>query len=486
MNLYVVIAVITGLALTTTFVFYMDYLETKADQHRLYMEAESENRRFEVTLTTMSGDPMQISSKYSTIRSEMNLQGTEFLAGKEIIVYPRLVNLGPEPVPITHGKPIFVVSVYDADDNLVWQYPERGLILSLSAPSWIDVEGTHLEHRSFILNTPGEYTVKSYASFFAVETKVSKDTHISVAPDLEKSKWRLYAEPVTITILSGNVGQQADMLEKQLVAIENQIKDLDDVNGSKIDSLTDTRNNVVSNLEVLYQKIDKLQTENVLLYDIPEEKLKKLEITMDSILTKYGKLSDDPNSPIEDVFIDARNESVVIMKNNHFDIEQDAIMTQRVADMELDAKSIAQADGVNLIVSELVLQSHTSTSSSPCNNDSERDDYCEPAAGGVQIKAANSCPGYGGTCETSTLGFPAHKDSVDGFVMAGHGVITDGDDDEAVYQEAYSNKIGNIVENHYDQNNQEFGCDCAFVELDSGRSVANEVIYDGLLLTING
>ncbi|MCV0367469.1 MAG: hypothetical protein K5798_09455 [Nitrosopumilus sp.] len=97
-----------------------------------------------------------------------------------------------------------MVSVYDADDNLVWQDPEQGLILSLSAPSWIDVEGTHLEHRSFILDTPGEYTVKSYASFFAVETKVSKDTHISVEPDLEKSKWRLYAEPVTITILSGN------------------------------------------------------------------------------------------------------------------------------------------------------------------------------------------------------------------------------------------------------------------------------------------
>lgn len=198
MKLYAIILALVGLAVMAAFVFSAHYAEI-----------ELENRRFEVTLTTTTGKPMQISS-YSTIRSEMDLQRTEFMAGEEITVYQRLVNLGPESAPITHGKPILRLSVYDADGDPAGPYLDMGLILSVGAASWIDAGGTHLEHYSFTLDEPGEYTVESYASFSAVETKIPKGTQINQVPDLEKSRWTLYAEPVTITILPGSAGQQTE------------------------------------------------------------------------------------------------------------------------------------------------------------------------------------------------------------------------------------------------------------------------------------
>lgn len=171
MKLYAVISIVIGLIMLASFVFYM------------YLETESDNHHFEVTHTTRTGEPMEISSKYSTIHSEANIQKTEFQVGEEITVSTHLVNVGPETVPISHGKPPFVVSVYDVDGNLVWQNVE--FVLALARLVTLDV-GVFSTSYSFTLDSPGQYDIESMAWFITRESEQS---------------WRLHSDPITITVL---------------------------------------------------------------------------------------------------------------------------------------------------------------------------------------------------------------------------------------------------------------------------------------------
>ena len=257
---------------------------------------------------------------------------------------------------------------------------------------------------------------------------------------------------------------QTDSLENSLAMVKIDIAGSGSVD---IQSLNQQRDSLKSQIDSNYEDLDRIEKISQSLHKIPLEKERLLESTVKTIVDKYEIHTDDnPDGLLEDVFIDAENEVIYVLKNVEDEIRKNTTMQNAISSMESEIHSLATDDRVKIIVTEIKEESS-------CNYDSERDDYCQPAAGGVKIQGENFVTGYIGTVETSTLSFPATRNSVSGFVMIGHGTLSQ-DGGEDIHQPTKSgstNKIGDLVVG-FDNSD----CDCSFIDLSPGRTVDAEVV----------
>lgn len=252
-----------------------------------------------------------------------------------------------------------------------------------------------------------------------------------------------------------------DLLEAERVVIEEKIERTNP-NDSQIEEFVKQRDAIQKKIDSSYEEIDRLQDIAFELYEIPEERQQLLDSSMKEIIETYSLPSkENPNTVLDDVFINAKDESIYVLKNTKA-IERDASLQTVAANLESEINAMVD-DSIEVIFSEGIDESG-------CTYDYERDDYCQPSAGGVKIQGANT---YDSSVETSTLSFPATRDSVSGFVMIGHGTLTlDGGED--IYQPTKpSYKIGDLVVGFNDSD-----CDCSFIDLSPGRTVDAEVVYN--------
>lgn len=254
-----------------------------------------------------------------------------------------------------------------------------------------------------------------------------------------------------------------DLLESERAVLDEKIEQTSQLGDSQVDGLVKQRDTIQKKIDSSYEEIDRLQEIAFTLFEIPEEREKLLESSMKKIIDKYSLPSkENPNTVLDDVFINAKDEALYVLKNTKA-IERDASLQIVAENLESEINALVD-DSIEIVFSEGIDESG-------CTYDSERDDYCQPAAGGVYIEGANT---YDSTVESSTLSFPATRNSVSGFVMIGHGTLTrDGGED--IYQPTKSGsyKIGDLVVGYYDDD-----CDCSFIDLSPGRTVDAEVVYN--------
>ncbi|MEX0862266.1 hypothetical protein [Nitrosopumilus sp.] len=259
-----------------------------------------------------------------------------------------------------------------------------------------------------------------------------------------------------------NVREQTSNLERDLYYVEQDMEKLDP-SDSQIETLEAKQQKIKNEVADMYQQIDRLEQISVELHKIPIEKEELLKDTVSQIVNKYQiHTKDNPSGLLEDVFISSKNEIVYALQSTANNMVSDPLLQQKIENMKYDLDLLATNNDVDIVVSKI-------TKTSSCNYHGERDDYCQPAAGGVQIQGANT---FNTTVETTTLSFPATRDSVAGFVMAGHGTLTlDGGED--IYQpiKSGSNKIGDLVVGYDDET-----CDCSFIDLSPGRTVDAEIV----------
>ncbi|MCY4492207.1 MAG: hypothetical protein OXC46_12215 [Thaumarchaeota archaeon] len=90
---------------------------------------------------------------------------------------------------------------------------------------------------------------------------------------------------------------------------------------------------------------------------------------------------------------------------------------------------------------------------------------CNPIVGGISMRENGK-----GTC---TIGLPATRNGVDGYITAGHCVGNEGGTGDDVYQPGDSNsKIGDTLIRIYDAD-----CDCAFIEHAGNENTQEKVWY---------
>ena len=271
--------------------------------------------------------------------------------------------------------------------------------------------------------------------------------------------------------------EQSDTIQVKINSLEEQHDKNNDPELKKLEK----------QMLVVQKQLEQVQKQSNKLHEIPQVKIDKLLEAMDKIKENFSFRSDEhPDAPLDAMFVDTAKELIVVLENpesTEFSNSANTVATRSagISAMTPEIKSFV-GDEIEIIVTSMRDQSHNSSSN--CNYDHERDDYCQPAAGGVEISSGNERDPTDPV--VSTLGFPAtQNDGTKGFVTVGHALY----DRELepigspVYQPDSLNQIGTVKDRYY---NGHQDCDCAFIELTNGRTVANQVVYGaGILLTID-
>lgn len=120
-------------------------------------------------------EPTRFEYDGAVVVSAIDLEKYQYKVGERIEIKPKLINIGNEPLTITHADPPFIVNVYSPLGVPAWSYPYPTLLsgtivkLEPSVPySW---EEEKIQERYNIkLYMPGEYKIVSYSHFVIEET----------------------------------------------------------------------------------------------------------------------------------------------------------------------------------------------------------------------------------------------------------------------------------------------------------------------------
>lgn len=119
--------------------------------------------------------PIRFEYDGAVVVSAIDLEKYQYKVGEKIEIEPKLINIGNEPLIITHADPPFIVNVYSPLGVPAWSYPYptllSGTIVKLEPSVPYGWEEEKIQERYNIkLYIPGEYKIVSYSHFVIEET----------------------------------------------------------------------------------------------------------------------------------------------------------------------------------------------------------------------------------------------------------------------------------------------------------------------------
>ena len=204
--------------------------------------------------------------------------------------------------------------------------------------------------------------------------------------------------------------------------------------------------------ERLLLKADYIEQQNIRSYVLDADTQKIFNRAEQSLANKYLNAGSEHyvgNNGVVDITVNTKLRQIIVVVDAEQQLLEDASMNDISSFVDEIKASVRDVD---VIVEFGRIHDISCTSrTGPCN----------PAKGGVQIERQNS--GGGG----STMAFSAtHSTHGDGFVIAKHEAIAAGN---TIVQPAGGNPFGTV------KALGTFSCDCAFVKLNTGKSVDDTI-----------
>src|SRR5437879_68075 len=167
------------------------------------------------TLEELYGNPVTQIDYHGTRLTVVDMVNkTTFGVGENVTVIPELTNIGNHNVTIGYMPPLFDTEVTDKDGKKVWPPYTMGVKITVGFGMTLHHNTSSPDHTFqgqirksvFALDSPGNYTITSVASF---------------SRDQAGSNISLWSKPLQITVLSGN-SHTASSTKESPTSLANQ------------------------------------------------------------------------------------------------------------------------------------------------------------------------------------------------------------------------------------------------------------------------
>lgn len=246
---------------------------------------------------------------------------------------------------------------------------------------------------------------------------------------------------------------QQQMLEEENLAMYKQER----ANASSEEQRQDLDSKIKESeekLKAIHEEFQKIQTLNVALFALTPDVEEKLYSVEKFLIDKY---MDDASDSYK-----AGNPVVVI---DSFPLTRSIKITLDTAKISTDGSNIPNERNIDGIPIEIAYGKPVEVG---CTPDNRLTGVCRPVLGGVSTAEKDSVPSN----SKNTIGYKALKGGVLGFVMAGHSAVGSGKIIVQPYNDA-TKRVGVVGTGAFCLNG--FVCDFAWVDIDSGISVQDDI-----------
>ncbi|MGI0008493.1 MAG: hypothetical protein ACRD92_02625 [Nitrosopumilaceae archaeon] len=277
-----------------------------------------------------------------------------------------------------------------------------------------------------------------------------------VFDEIQKLEAQKGVDNDTMSDLTNKIAKTQDNTVEK-INLEKELQDLQ--------ALVDAKNKRVT---ALYDELDHFEQLNIAAFKVDDVTRQKFEKAENAIIDTYlneNSTNYIGDNPVETVFAHTKNRNIVILVDPEEITKKGINIVSLKTDFE---NSIKTTVGEDIAVDIQFGKFHDLACSA-------RDSACRPLVGGVTVakKSVNTL---------NTLGYKASKTGEGtGFVIAGH---TAQNLDAAIVQPHTDNtkQVGIVRAWKWDSN-----CDCAYVKVDTGITVNNEIYKSSnLVYSITG